>query len=94
MTATREAIDMATVAASAAASKLANDVVVMNPSRSPHLRSHLFRRAVPKAEVKVGTDGQVPMMGELSSGFLVPLVPPRPVVNQDDPGEGARAEGA
>ena len=45
------------------------------------------------AEVQVGGDADVAVVGQLTSHFLGSLVPAGHVMNQDDAGEGAGAQG-
>src|SRR5206468_5845701 len=71
---------------------IAHDVIVGHPACSPYLRGNILWHTVAELLVDVGADCQVAMVGELSSGFPVPLVPSWCMVDQNNSREGSWAQ--
>ncbi len=68
---------------------VADDLVIGYPAGRADPGSDVVRFAVACAVVQVGADGRVAVISEPACGLLIPLIPARQMVDEDDAGEGA-----
>ena len=73
---------------------IADDLVVRDAPRRPDLRRDILRTPMALPGVEIRADGDVAVMGELSRGFPVPLIPAGQMMNQHHTRKGPGAQGS
>ncbi len=74
--------------------EIAEHLLVGDAAGGAHLGADVFRRAMAIAEIQIGRDRRVAMMGEAAGAFAIPFIPAGRMMDQDHAGKRSGAKRA
>src|SRR5438094_303531 len=72
--------------------QVAEDLFIGDTAAGAHFGADIFRGPVAVAEIEIGRNRDITMMGESTGALTVPFIPAGRVVNNDHPRKGTGAE--